>query len=391
MNKSLPSFCTSNQEVLNAIIFFCKSFKLPVLIESTSNQVNQYGGYTKLTPKKFREKVIKIAKYNKLPLSKIIFGGDHLGPLPWKKITKAKALKRGQKLVNLYMHANFKKLHIDTTMRLGNEKNFTANLIMARSKKILKNINKTKLKKTILVLGSEVPPAGGEKFKRIIKSSTNNLISEIENYKNIFNELKIKNSLILVVDSGMSFNDVKVFLTKKKLLIQFKKLSKKMNVKYEAHSTDYQTIGELKKLVNSNFKYLKVGPELTFNFTRAILKMSSIENKHCNHKSNIKNIILKTLKINKKYWISYYKKNQFKKIPYGQYDRLRYYWSEKNLKKCKEKLFKNINSLDKKIILSQIKYHYKIDFKKISNTDLIINSFLYDVLKKYYKACNFKI
>ena len=40
-------------EVLNSIMYFCHINKLPCLIECTSNQVNQFGGYTKITPKKF--------------------------------------------------------------------------------------------------------------------------------------------------------------------------------------------------------------------------------------------------------------------------------------------------------------------------------------------------
>ena len=45
-NKAVPSFCTSNEEVLNTIIFTAKEKNLPCLMKSTSNQVNQYGGYT---------------------------------------------------------------------------------------------------------------------------------------------------------------------------------------------------------------------------------------------------------------------------------------------------------------------------------------------------------
>ena len=49
--KGLPSFCTSNVDVLKTIFFFCQTNKFPCLIESTSNQVNQFGGYTNKTPR----------------------------------------------------------------------------------------------------------------------------------------------------------------------------------------------------------------------------------------------------------------------------------------------------------------------------------------------------
>ena len=61
-NKNLPSFCTSNEDVIQTIFDFCKIFNLPLLIECTSNQVNQFGGYTGLTPKEFYKKISKLKK-----------------------------------------------------------------------------------------------------------------------------------------------------------------------------------------------------------------------------------------------------------------------------------------------------------------------------------------
>ena len=51
--KTLPSFCTSNFDVLKSAVIFAKLNNLPILIESTSNQVNQFGGYTSLKPHQF--------------------------------------------------------------------------------------------------------------------------------------------------------------------------------------------------------------------------------------------------------------------------------------------------------------------------------------------------
>ena len=55
-NKGLPSFCTANFLVLKTLLIFCKKNKLPALIESTSNQVNQFGGYSKNQQKDFIKK-----------------------------------------------------------------------------------------------------------------------------------------------------------------------------------------------------------------------------------------------------------------------------------------------------------------------------------------------
>ena len=77
--------------MIKAILFYSKYLNLPVLLECTSNQVNQYRGYSGLKPKDFRKKVISLSKKIKLNKKKIIFGADHLGPLPWKDLDKKKS------------------------------------------------------------------------------------------------------------------------------------------------------------------------------------------------------------------------------------------------------------------------------------------------------------
>ena len=65
--NALPSFCTSNLDALIVILIKKKKNNLPCLIESTSNQVNQFGGYTKLKPLQFYNEVLKLAKSTNFP------------------------------------------------------------------------------------------------------------------------------------------------------------------------------------------------------------------------------------------------------------------------------------------------------------------------------------
>jgi len=51
-----------------------------VLIEATSNQVDQFGGYTGLRPADFRELVFDVADRVGFPRNRVVLGGDHLGP-----------------------------------------------------------------------------------------------------------------------------------------------------------------------------------------------------------------------------------------------------------------------------------------------------------------------
>ena len=119
--KALPSFCTANFDVIESIFYFCNINKLPCLIECTSNQVNQYGGYSKHTPKTFIKEVNNLRKKIKLDQSQLFLGGDHLGPLPWKNNSNKMALDNSINLINKFLNENFDKIHIDTSIKCKNE------------------------------------------------------------------------------------------------------------------------------------------------------------------------------------------------------------------------------------------------------------------------------
>ena len=65
---------------------------LPLLIEATCNQVNQDGGYTGMTPADFRRFVEGIAARTGFPADRLMLGGDHLGPNPWKSLPADQAM-----------------------------------------------------------------------------------------------------------------------------------------------------------------------------------------------------------------------------------------------------------------------------------------------------------
>ena len=51
----IASVCSANTFVIKAAILNAKKNNKMVLVESTSNQVDQFGGYSGLTPEEFKE------------------------------------------------------------------------------------------------------------------------------------------------------------------------------------------------------------------------------------------------------------------------------------------------------------------------------------------------
>src|SRR5688572_5976159 len=81
--KGITSVCSAHPYVLKETLKVSKTFRVLPLIESTCNQVNQFGGYTGMTPKDFVAYIRSIAVENEFPFENIVLGGDHLGPNVW--------------------------------------------------------------------------------------------------------------------------------------------------------------------------------------------------------------------------------------------------------------------------------------------------------------------
>ena len=91
------------------------------MIEATANQVDQYGGYTGMTPADFMDFCKKLAEVEGISMDRVILGGDHLGPLTFASKDEEKAMKEAKTLVYDYVKAGFSKIHIDTSMKVNSD------------------------------------------------------------------------------------------------------------------------------------------------------------------------------------------------------------------------------------------------------------------------------
>ena len=246
--------------------------------------------------------------------------------------------------------------------------------------------------------GSEVPFAGGGENK-ITVSTLENVKKDYEIYNSVINKGNSnKNSFSLVVEPRMFYTNDRLVSPNFKNIKKLSKYAKANNFFFEAHSTDYQEYKVLKKLVDLNFKFLKVGPELTFKFFDSIKAMLELEKKLVlnKSKSNLYNVLNRIMIKKDKYWKDYYK-GSISKINYLKFnsflDRIRYYWEYHSIKKAKTKLFSNINKISRENILKNISINKKILIinkkYKLKNSDLIILNYLHTTLIRYYSACGY--
>ena len=98
-NVGICSICSAHPLVIEAGLTFDLNTNRKVLIEATSNQVNQFGGYTGMKPVDFRDFVYGIAEKVGFPKERIILGGDHLGPNCWQSEPAQEAMEKSKILV----------------------------------------------------------------------------------------------------------------------------------------------------------------------------------------------------------------------------------------------------------------------------------------------------
>ena len=117
----ITAVCSAHPVVLEAALSEGARHGTLVLVEATSNQVNQFGGYTGMTPVDFRAFVHAIADRVGLARERVWLGGDHLGPNVWQKEPAVSAMAKAEALVDQYVSAGFRKLHLDCSMACADD------------------------------------------------------------------------------------------------------------------------------------------------------------------------------------------------------------------------------------------------------------------------------
>ena len=167
-NKGICSICSANEYVLRAAFRKAIKDETTLLIESTSNQVDQFGGYTGMTPDKFVDYVRNFADSTDFPTERLILGGDHLGPNAWQKEPAEIAMEKAGELIHQYVQAGYIKIHLDTSMRCeddpGNPEDPLDVAIIAERAAQLCEIAENAgsgSKQPLYIIGTDVPIPGG--------------------------------------------------------------------------------------------------------------------------------------------------------------------------------------------------------------------------------------
>lgn len=412
------SACSANEYVLDAVLKHAKETNSVALIEATANQVNQFGGYTGMYPIDFVALVKERADMIGIPMSQVILGGDHLGPLTWTHLEEEEAMANAKELIKQFVLSGFTKIHIDTSMRIkGDDENtMLPTSTIARRGAILAKVAKEAYQELlhkdpdavepVYIIGSEVPIPGGaqEAEEELQVTNSEDFKATVQTFKEAFDALDLQDVwervIAVVVQPGVEFGDVDVVeYDREKAMELCNSLKEYPNLMFEGHSTDYQSKECLKKMVEDGIGILKVGPGLTFALREALFALCHMEEEYYKNTSTktshfidvLEEVMLEDPRNWKKHYHGDERELAFKR-KYSFSDRCRYYLPNVRVQDAIKCLVNNIDTGN--IPVSLLSQYMPLQYTRVRNgvieynaRSLILDR-IQDCIREYMYASN---
>ncbi len=355
------SVCSAHPAVLEAALEFGRDGGMPVLIESTSNQVNQFGGYTGMRPADFAGFIGTLRRNTGFPPEQLILGGDHLGPNPWRSEPAREAMEKACGLVAACVSAGYRKIHLDASMFLADDtgdRNSPLDPAIAAERTALlcraaEDAAEAGSDLPCYVIGTEVPVPGGITGEDAAVSVTRSEDMErtLELTRRAFLDAGLddawKRAAALVVQPGVEYGDHEIIAYDRDAARRLVTAGRRQTgIVFEGHSTDYQTEEALSRMVEDGIAVLKVGPEVTFTYRQALFGLTYIGREmglfEDDEPADVIRVLDEVMRERPEYWRDYYAGSvidQRLKRKFSYSDRARYYWPQQRLKDSVERLF----------------------------------------------------
>lgn len=379
-----------------------------LLLEATSNQVNQAGGYTGMTPAMFRDYVYGIAAESSFDTARLILGGDHLGPNPWQHLDAATAMQHAVEMVRMYVEAGFTKIHLDTSMRCADDPAIVPDEVMAERASLLCQAAESArsrfgLPPVVYGIGTEVPtPGGATHALNVLKVTTCEAVERtLAVHRKAFHDAGLDSAweyvVAIVVQPGVEFDHDSVVdydAAKAEHLQVFLRAHPELVM--EAHSSDYQKPRAYEELIRDGFSILKVGPALTFALRETLYSLAAIERElvpeaEC---SQLVETVESTMLVHPSNWQKYYhgSANQQRVLRvYSYSDRIRYYWRFPEVEASVARLIENLRrTAMPETLLSQhcLRQYDEIRAGELENDPkALVIANIRTVLGTYSRAC----
>lgn len=347
------SVCSAHPLVLRALFRAARRHDTFALVESTSNQVDQYGGYTGMKPADFARLVHGLAAEEGFPAERVLLGGDHLGPNTWRSRPAEEAMAESVALVSAYVRAGYRKIHLDASFACADDRGAPGDEIVAERCARMAAACEAAAEGAppVYVVGTEVPTPGG-----VAEDEGMHVTSpaDVERTLAVFRETFRRHGLeaawgrvvAVVVQPGVEFGDGMVhdFRGAPELA---RAILGHAGMVFEAHSTDYQAARGLRELVAHHFFVLKVGPWLTYALREALFALELAERElRPAAPSRFRETLAAAMRQDPRHWERYYGGSPDEiayKLAFSYSDRARYYLGRAEVAGAVEQLFRNLS------------------------------------------------
>lgn len=402
----IVSVCSAHADVIIAAAKLAKEYDDILLIESTSNQVDQFGGYTGMKPRDFVAYVRDLLADHNLSSEKLVLGGDHLGPNAWQHLPAETAMNNADELIRQYVSAGYQKIHLDCSMSCQDDPAVLDDETVAKRAARLCRIAEDKAKETnqpheiVYIIGTEVPvPGGAQEDLDVVTPTTPEAAQKtFDIHQAIFEAYGLSSVwprvIALVVQPGVEFDHHSVVDYQPEKARALSAVSKGFDeAVFEAHSTDYQLPISFTHLVNDHFAILKVGPALTFALREAYFIFDDIARIIAPKAPSLRQALEQVMLDKPKYWKKYYEGSEAEQAlarAYSLSDRCRYYWSDEKLIKAVadlKEVFANIS-----VPLGILKQYFPIAYEAVRVGELttdfesLLHYHIQLALRPYYQA-----
>ena len=405
--EGVTSVCSSHELVLEAALRQAAEEGTAVLIEATCNQVNHRGGYSGLTPAAFRDHVYAVAERLGFPKRRVLLGGDHLGPSPWRARPAEQAMADAEEMVAAFVMAGFEKLHIDTSMGCQGEPSHLEDEVVAeraaRLAAVAEQAAKVAGTRPYYVVGTEVPVPGGlsGEAEAVHVTSPEAVLATLEAHRRAFSRAgagdAFERVMAVVAHPGVEFDNQKVFIYQPERAKDLSRALDLMNgLCFEAHSTDYQPASSLARLVDDGFAVLKVGPALTFALREALYGLDAAAwwAVPAWRDRTLAAVVDEEMLARPEHWSAYVSGDPARQRllrHFGYSDRSRYYWASPRLRQAVDDLFGQFEGeMVPEMLVSQ--YLPRL-FERVARGELpatpraLVIEAVRDVLRPYWAAC----
>lgn len=403
--RGVTSVCSAHPLVLEAAFLHAQETTGPVLVEATSNQVDQDGGYTGMTPEDFVRLCRLVAERVGLPFDRVVLGGDHLGVNRWRSMPADEAMARADVLVAAYVQAGFTKIHLDCSYACADDvAPLTDEIVAARAARLCAVAEQAADDPRLIryVVGTEVPVPGGadHAIESLSPTPAPSARHTLQAHRAAFAAAGVgaawERVMALVVQPGVEFDHASVVDYDRYRTGDLRDVLKDQpHLVFEAHSTDYQTPGGLRALVEDGWGVLKVGPWLTFALREAMFALASIEAQIVPglDRSRLREVIETMMLADPSWWEPYYRgtaQQQAYARVWSYSDRLRYYWGYPKVVAAVETLFRNLDrtGIPMSLLSAHLPYQHdrvRAGLLNLAARDLVIDR-VRDVLRIYEVA-----